>query len=210
MLAAAYAATRNLWVPIGLHFGWNFAAAGIFSAEVSGNGESTGCWTASTSGPALLTGGEFGPEASLYTVRGRCAGDDRVPVAGPPPRSPRARAGARPRPPRPLRSPSDRPPAGPGPVAAVGRHGPGSPARAAARPRVVPAGAARPRDAGRRPAGPPVRRAGRRGRSPWSAFRSPCAGGGRPPASPWCRSASPSTSSAATTWSRAPRCPSRC
>ena len=27
MLAACYAATRTLWVPIGLHFGWNFAAA---------------------------------------------------------------------------------------------------------------------------------------------------------------------------------------
>ena len=46
MLAAAYAATRNLWVPIGLHFGWNFAAGGIFGAEVSGNGAPRGCWTA--------------------------------------------------------------------------------------------------------------------------------------------------------------------
>ncbi|WP_030559105.1 CPBP family intramembrane glutamic endopeptidase, partial [Streptomyces exfoliatus] len=31
MLGAAYIATRSLWLPIGLHFGWNFAAAGIFS-----------------------------------------------------------------------------------------------------------------------------------------------------------------------------------
>ncbi|MEU1763056.1 CPBP family intramembrane glutamic endopeptidase [Micromonospora sp. NPDC005223] len=35
MLAAAYAATRNLWVPIGLHFGWNFAAGGVFGVVVS-------------------------------------------------------------------------------------------------------------------------------------------------------------------------------
>jgi membrane protease YdiL (CAAX protease family) len=68
MLAACYAATRNLWVPIGLHFGWNFAAGGIFSAVVSGNGESKGLLDATTSGPALLTGGDFGPEGSLYTV----------------------------------------------------------------------------------------------------------------------------------------------
>ncbi|MEO3745065.1 type II CAAX endopeptidase family protein [Plantactinospora sp. B5E13] len=68
MLAACYAATRNLWVPIGLHFGWNFAAGGIFSAVVSGNRESTGLLESSTSGPALLTGGDFGPEGSLYTV----------------------------------------------------------------------------------------------------------------------------------------------
>jgi len=68
MLAACYAATRNLWVPIGLHFGWNFAASGIFSVVVSGNGQSKGLLDATTSGPALLTGGDFGPEGSLYTV----------------------------------------------------------------------------------------------------------------------------------------------
>ena len=68
MLAACYAATRSLWVPIGLHFGWNFALGGIFSAVVSGNGESEGLLDATTSGPALITGGDFGPEASLYTV----------------------------------------------------------------------------------------------------------------------------------------------
>jgi membrane protease YdiL (CAAX protease family) len=67
-LAAAYAATRTLWVPIGLHFGWNFALAGIFGAEVSGNGETAGLLHGVTSGPALLTGGRFGPEASPYTV----------------------------------------------------------------------------------------------------------------------------------------------
>ncbi|MEU8385058.1 CPBP family intramembrane glutamic endopeptidase [Streptosporangium sp. NPDC048865] len=68
MLAAAYAATRTLWVPIGLHFGWNFAAAGVFSAEVSGNGTAQGLLNGVTSGPVLLTGGEFGPEASPYAV----------------------------------------------------------------------------------------------------------------------------------------------
>ncbi|MFI6885150.1 lysostaphin resistance A-like protein [Streptosporangium canum] len=68
MLAAAYAATRTLWVPIGVHFGWNFAAAGIFGTEVSGNGATQGLLHGVTSGPALLTGGEFGPEASPYAV----------------------------------------------------------------------------------------------------------------------------------------------
>ena len=68
MLAAAYVATRTLWVPIGLHFGWNFAAAGIFSTEVSGNGATEGLLHGVTSGPALLTGGDFGPEGSPYSV----------------------------------------------------------------------------------------------------------------------------------------------
>ncbi|WP_193512052.1 CPBP family intramembrane glutamic endopeptidase [Streptomyces griseoloalbus] len=68
MLAAAYAATRTLWVPIGLHFGWNFAASGIFSTEVSGNDTAQGLLDSSMSGPLLISGGDFGPEASAYSV----------------------------------------------------------------------------------------------------------------------------------------------
>ncbi|XVS60683.1 lysostaphin resistance A-like protein [Actinosynnema sp. CA-299493] len=68
MLAAAYAATRTLWLPIGLHFGWNFALGGIFAAEVSGSGTTEGLLDSTLSGPTLLTGGTFGPEASGYAV----------------------------------------------------------------------------------------------------------------------------------------------
>ncbi|MFJ7629369.1 lysostaphin resistance A-like protein [Streptomyces sp. NPDC097595] len=68
MLGAAYAATRSLWLPIGLHFAWNFAAAGIFSSEVSGNGASQGLLDSTASGSVLVTGGDFGPEASAYSV----------------------------------------------------------------------------------------------------------------------------------------------
>ncbi|MEV6765322.1 type II CAAX endopeptidase family protein [Streptomyces sp. NPDC051105] len=68
MLGAAYAATRTLWLPIGLHFGWNFAESAIFGTEVSGSGAQKGLLDASTSGAQLITGGEFGPEASVYAV----------------------------------------------------------------------------------------------------------------------------------------------
>jgi membrane protease YdiL (CAAX protease family) len=68
MLAACYAAFRNLWVPIGLHFGWNFALGGVFSAVVSGNGDSKGLLEATLSGPSVISGGAFGPEGSLITV----------------------------------------------------------------------------------------------------------------------------------------------
>ena len=68
MLAACYAAFRDLWVPIGLHFGWNFAAGGIFSVVVSGNGASEGLLDATMSGTTLVTGGDFGPEGSLSAV----------------------------------------------------------------------------------------------------------------------------------------------
>ncbi|WP_405583841.1 CPBP family intramembrane glutamic endopeptidase [Streptomyces sp. NBC_01092] len=68
MLTAAYVATRKLWVPIGVHFGWNFAAGGIFSTEVSGNNTAQGLLDSATSGPKLVTGGDFGPEGSVYSV----------------------------------------------------------------------------------------------------------------------------------------------
>ncbi|GAA4702494.1 hypothetical protein APR04_000389 [Promicromonospora umidemergens] len=68
MLTAAYIATRKLWVPIGLHFGWNIAGSAIFSTEVSGNNTPQGLLDATMSGPLLITGGEFGPEGSVYSV----------------------------------------------------------------------------------------------------------------------------------------------
>ena len=69
MLAAAYAATRSLWLPIGLHLGWNLAEGGVFGTVVSGTGHSGhSLLLGNLSGPAILTGGGFGPEASLPAV----------------------------------------------------------------------------------------------------------------------------------------------
>lgn len=68
MLTAAYVATRKLWVPIGLHFGWNIAASAIFSTEVSGSNTAQGLLDATMSGPTLVTGGAFGPEGSVFAV----------------------------------------------------------------------------------------------------------------------------------------------
>ncbi|MCL1871045.1 MAG: CPBP family intramembrane metalloprotease [Promicromonosporaceae bacterium] len=68
MLGAAYVATRTLWLPIGLHFAWNFAESGIFGTEVSGNIDRHGLLDAATSGSVLISGGKFGPEASIYAL----------------------------------------------------------------------------------------------------------------------------------------------
>ncbi|WP_327392597.1 MULTISPECIES: type II CAAX endopeptidase family protein [unclassified Streptomyces] len=69
MLGAAYAATRSLWLPIGLHLGWNLAAGGIFSTTLSGAaGGPTGLFDGAMSGNAALTGGTFGPEASVVAI----------------------------------------------------------------------------------------------------------------------------------------------
>jgi membrane protease YdiL (CAAX protease family) len=67
LLGLAYSATRSLWLPIGLHFGWKFTEGGIFGAAVSG-GHQAGVLVAPLSGPTLITGGAFGPEASVAAV----------------------------------------------------------------------------------------------------------------------------------------------
>ena len=68
LLGAAYAVCRNLWLAIGLHFGWNFTEGGVFGAAVSGGGGGHGILQVTLTGPDLLTGGKFGPEASVVTV----------------------------------------------------------------------------------------------------------------------------------------------
>jgi membrane protease YdiL (CAAX protease family) len=65
MMAAGYIATRSLWVPIGLHFAWNLTESGIFGVADSGT-DSSGLLHTTFSGSSLLTGGNFGPEASLF------------------------------------------------------------------------------------------------------------------------------------------------
>jgi uncharacterized protein len=67
LLAAAYIYSRRLWFPIGLHFAWNFTETGIFGASTSGSA-AQGLLVSRLSGPELLTGGAFGPEASVVAV----------------------------------------------------------------------------------------------------------------------------------------------
>lgn len=68
LLGAAYAFTRNLWFPIGLHLGWNFTEGGIFGVAVSGGSAGNGFFSVTLAGRTLLTGGKFGPEASLMAI----------------------------------------------------------------------------------------------------------------------------------------------
>jgi hypothetical protein len=68
LLGAAYAATNRLWVPIGLHIGWNFTEYAVFGMATSGVTAAPGMIRGSLSGSRILTGGEFGPEASIVAV----------------------------------------------------------------------------------------------------------------------------------------------
>ena len=65
----AWAALRSgrLWLPIGMHLGWNLFEGPIFGFPVSGLRFAS--WAATeVAGPPLWTGGAFGPEAGLLLV----------------------------------------------------------------------------------------------------------------------------------------------
>ena len=67
LLGAAYMLTRNLWLAMGLHAGWNFTQGEIFDVPVSGVDEH-GLVQAKLSGPELLSGGQFGLEGSIIAI----------------------------------------------------------------------------------------------------------------------------------------------
>jgi membrane protease YdiL (CAAX protease family) len=67
LLGAAFMLTRRLWLAIGLHFAWNFTQGGIFGVAVSGL-DRPGVLLGRLTGPTSLTGGAFGPEASVVAV----------------------------------------------------------------------------------------------------------------------------------------------
>ncbi len=66
LLAVAYLRTRGLWLPIGLHFSWNFTMGFLYSLPVSGIVLSAQPWNARVSDPVWLSGGAYGPEGSVF------------------------------------------------------------------------------------------------------------------------------------------------
>ena len=67
LFSAAYLLTRRLWLPIGLHWGWNFFETSIYGTANSGAWENdpNTLFAGHTHGAFLVTGGAFGPEASV-------------------------------------------------------------------------------------------------------------------------------------------------
>ena len=66
-LAYGYIRTRQLWLSIGLHLGWNFFEGVVFGYPVSGLSIYP-LMNIKVSGPQVWTGGAFGPEAGLIIL----------------------------------------------------------------------------------------------------------------------------------------------
>ena len=64
LLACAYLVSRSLWLPIGLHIGWNLAEMHLLGFAGSGAPEPALVRSVVT-GPEVMTGGAFGPEGGL-------------------------------------------------------------------------------------------------------------------------------------------------
>ncbi|WP_433607431.1 lysostaphin resistance A-like protein [Dactylosporangium sp. CA-139114] len=68
LFGALYLVTRSLWLTIGFHFAWNTVQAGVFGVHSSGEDATHALFRTTLAGPRWLTGGEFGPEASVVTL----------------------------------------------------------------------------------------------------------------------------------------------
>ncbi|SHH08433.1 CPBP family intramembrane glutamic endopeptidase [Halobaculum gomorrense] len=67
-LGVGFVLTGRLSFPVGVHVSWNAAQGLLYGFSVSGLGVGTAVVDLEPTGPALVTGGSFGPEAGLLGV----------------------------------------------------------------------------------------------------------------------------------------------
>jgi membrane protease YdiL (CAAX protease family) len=68
LLGLAFLRTRSLAMPIGIHLGWNWAQGHLLGFGVSGFAQSGWFHPLLQDRPEWVTGGRFGPEASVFAV----------------------------------------------------------------------------------------------------------------------------------------------
>jgi CAAX protease family protein len=68
LLALTYERAERLWMPIGLHLGWNLVSGPILGYNVSGYSSASTVWRTIGGGAPMLTGGAFGIEGSVLTL----------------------------------------------------------------------------------------------------------------------------------------------
>ncbi len=68
LLSIAYLRTHALWLPWGLHFAWSASTSVLFGLPLHGDTQFSVVIETRSVGPLWLTGGAFGPSASLLAV----------------------------------------------------------------------------------------------------------------------------------------------
>jgi len=68
MLSIAWLRTHGLWLAWGLHFAWNASMGVLFGLPVSGIDKFSSVVQTRAIGRASLTGGDYGPEAAVFTA----------------------------------------------------------------------------------------------------------------------------------------------
>jgi hypothetical protein len=68
LLGLAFLRTGSLALPIGIHFGWNWVQGSVLGFDVSGIGQAGWLSPELLDKPQWLSGGTFGPEASVFAV----------------------------------------------------------------------------------------------------------------------------------------------
>ncbi len=65
---AAYLLTRRWWLPIGMHWAWDYCEGPLYGCPDSGTHDPHTLLHARFSGPFWVTGGSFGPEAGVVVL----------------------------------------------------------------------------------------------------------------------------------------------
>ena len=68
LLAICYLRTRALWLPLGIHFAWNFVQGYVLGLPVSGIRLPDSLLQAKATGPLWLTGSAYGPHGRILTL----------------------------------------------------------------------------------------------------------------------------------------------